>query len=82
MRFCTAYWTLYACSLAAGALVCLAVANRILMALDDAHSAAREALEKRCRTALRDETAWLIRDAAGKGLIFERDGAEWEYSVN
>lgn len=40
------YLTLCAMGLAFGALVCLVVANRMLMALDDAHSRARAGLEE------------------------------------
>ena len=43
MTPCRAYLTACALGLAFGALIGLMVANRILMALDDAHGAAREA---------------------------------------
>ena len=72
---CRAYWTILALSVAVGALVTLALANRLLAALD-------EQREEERRNALSAETAWLIRDTAEKGLVFERDRAEWEYSVN
>ena len=86
MTPCRLYLTACALSLALGALVCLAVANHLLMALDDAHGAAREGLEERRRGVTRVtrpsdmETAWLIRDSAEKGYVFERGAAEW--SVN
>ena len=44
MISCRTLLALYGLSLAFGALVVLAVANRILMAADAQHSAAREAL--------------------------------------
>ena len=71
-----------ALSVGFGALVTLALANRLLMALDDDCAASRAALDGERRNALSAETAWLIRDTAEKGLVFERDRAEWEYSVN
>ena len=60
----------------------LVIANRLLMALEDNRVASRRVLEEECRIALRDETAWLIRDGAEKGLVFERDGGEVMWSVN
>ena len=60
----------------------LVVANRILIALEDERAATRSTLEEERRIALRDETAWLIRDGAEKGLVFERDGGEVMWSVN
>ena len=60
----------------------LMVANRILIALEDERAATRSTLEEERRIALRDETAWLIRDGAEKGLVFERDGGEVMWSVN
>ena len=60
----------------------LMVANRILIALEDERAATRSTLEEERRIALRDETAWLIRDGAEKGLVFERDGGGVTWSVN
>ena len=73
MSPCRALVTLYALSLAVGCLVGLAVANRWLAAL----GAERE------RAMSRDiETDWLIRDAAEKGLVFERDAGATAWSQN
>lgn len=70
---CRAYWTMIALSVALGALVTLALANRLLSALD-------EQWEEERRIALKAETAFLVRDTAEKGYVFDRDRAEW--SVN
>jgi len=73
MSPCRAILTLYVLSVAVGCLVGLAVANRWLAALD----AERE------RAMSRDiETDWLIRDAAEKGLVFERDAGATAWSQN
>ena len=73
MNPCRAILTLYALSLAVGCLAGLALANRWLAALD----AERE------RAMSRDiETDWLIRDAAEKGLVFERDAGATAWSQN
>ena len=47
----------------------LVIANRLLMALDDERAASRKALEEERRIALRDETAWLLRDSVQHPVI-------------
>ena len=55
---CRAYWTLVALSVAVGALVTLALANRLLAALE-------EQREEERRNALSAETIVFERDWAG-----------------
>ena len=64
---------LYAVSLAVSCLVGLAVANRILMAVDVQQEAAR----RRVREDVTREAAWLVADSAQRGLVFERDGGAY-----
>ena len=47
----------------------LMVANRILIALEDERAATRSTLEEERRIALRDETAWLLRDSVRHPVI-------------
>ena len=47
----------------------LMVANRILIALEDERAATRSTLEEERRIALRDETAWLLRDSVQHPVI-------------
>ena len=77
MTPCRAYWTLVALSVAFGALVTLALANRLLSALDAQREDERRALT---RVTSDMETAWLIRDSAEKGYVFERDAAEMNWN--
>ena len=79
MTPCRAYWTLVALSVAFGALVTLALANRLLSALDAQREDERRGVTRVTRPSDM-ETAWLIRDSAEKGYVFERGAAEW--SVN
>ena len=79
---CRNLMTLRVLSVAAGCLVGLSIANRILMATERQQEAARRRVEEDVtrETALRDEAAWLIFDSVcGQGrnstpIVFERDG--------
>jgi len=70
---CRNLWTLWALSVAFGCLVGLAVANRILLALD----AQQEAARRRTEEDVTRETAWLVADSARNGIVFERDGGAY-----
>src|SRR3990167_9499486 len=66
---CRNWLLLSALSLSIGAMLGLVVANRLLMALDDERAASRKALEEERRIALREETAWLLRDSVQHPVI-------------